>query len=1027
MKNFVKEKINTTAKHLKSLIVVDKQPIECFDYTECGYKGDARPPMPDNSWGTLPFGAQIKGADRHFWLYKKIKTPKQPSADHKLYFELKTGKEGGWDASNPQCMLYINGVLTQGLDTNHTDCLLEFDKEYDVYINLYTGKPNDILTRFDSPEDSSTLNLSAALVTVSSAVESLYYDIQVPAETLDLLHPKSDDYVTTLKHLELACNLLDLRQNYSDEFYASIEESAKYLKEEYYEKACGKSDAIVSCIGHTHIDVAWLWTLAQTEEKAQRSFATALELIRRYPEYIFMSSQPQLYEYVKKNDPELYGRIKEMVAKGRFEPEGAMWLEADCNLTSGESLVRQVMFGKRFFKEEFNVDSNVLWLPDVFGYSAALPQILKKSGVDKFVTSKISWNEQNCMPYDVFMWEGLDGTEIFTSFLTEQDYNPQQPDGETTATYVGNITPARALGSHNRFQQKEYSNRSLITFGYGDGGGGTTPKMLEYYRRMTYGLPGIPKVVIEPASEYLNKLESDFMESSKKLKKLPRWVGELYLEFHRGTYTSVAKNKKNNRDCEFLLQNAEQLSAMQTILFGKDYPQRAINSLWKTVLLNQFHDIIPGSSIKEVYDDSDEQYANVRNSCGKIISDALCAIASGVDKHSGTVVYNPNSFATDGYVLANGKVGYVTEVPPLGWTTIKEIDFANNVKVQDRCIENTYYKIDFDANCNIASIYDKKNNRQVIKPGCVANRLEAFEDLPYQFDNWELSAYYKQKMWEVSDVQSAEPICDGARAGMRIVRKFLNSTIQQDIYVYDNNPRIDFETKIDWKESHIVLKAAFPLDIHSDKATFETQFGSVERPTHQNTSWDAAKFEVCAHKWADISEDDYGVSLLNNCKYGHSVEGSTLKLTLLKCGTYPWDGADRCEHTFTYSLLPHRGNHKTGGTIEQAYLLNRPLIATPASGDGSIDDTFSLVSCNKPNIIIETIKKAEDNDGIIIRAYDSYNRRGTAEFTFGFDIEKAYLCDLMENKLSNLVVTNNRTISTDVSTFEIVTILVKPK
>ncbi|MBQ7900423.1 MAG: alpha-mannosidase, partial [Clostridia bacterium] len=526
---------------------------------------------------------------------------------------------------------------------------------------------------------------------------------------------------------------------------------------------------------------------------------------------------------------------------------------------------------------------------------------------------------------------------------------------------------------------------------------------------------------------YLNKLEADFDENSKKLKKYPRWVSELYLEFHRGTYTSVAKNKKNNRDCEFLMQTAEQLSVVQKLLGGSEYPQNTINSCWKTILLNQFHDIIPGSSIKEVYEDSDVQYAEIRRQGGEITSKALGSIASGVDKNKGIVVYNPNSFEADGYVKIDGNTAYAAKVPALGWTTVKEADYTNKIKVGDSCIENEYYVIKFDENCNISSIYDKKNDREVVKPGCVANQIEAFEDLPYQYDNWELSAYYKQKKWCVDDVQSFEAIEDGARAGYRITRRFLDSTICQNIYVYDNNPRIDFETYLDWKEQHIVLKAAFPLNVHSDKAVYETQFGYVERPTHENTPWDAAKFEVCAHKYADISEDDYGVAILNNCKYGHNAEGSTLKLTMLKCGTYPWKTADQHEHEFTYSLLPHSGNHKQGGVIEQAYALNRPLAAAQATGDGSVADTFSLAKCDKKNIVIETVKKAEDSDAIVIRAYDAYNRRGKAAFTFGFDVKNAYLCDLMENKLSQLDITDGRTVSTDVSTFEIVTIMVEPE
>ena len=322
----------------------------------------------------------------------------------------------------------------------------------------------------------------------------------------------------------------------------------------------GDTGAVVHCIGHTHIDVAWQWTLAQTREKAQRSFATVINMMKQYPEYKFMSSQPQLYQYVKRAAPELYDEIKEMVRQGRWEVEGAMWLEADCNLPSGESLIRQIIHGKRFMQREFGVDSKILWLPDVFGYSAALPQILKKCGVEKFVTSKISWSEFNKMPYDSFLWEGMDGTEIFTYFITAQDL-PKKGEDDNFTTYVGYIRPSQVLGTWRRFQQKEYNNETLITFGFGDGGGGPTRDMLEQQRRLAYGIPGIPKTKIETAGNFLDKVEKNFNENAEKLRRVPKWVGELYLEMHRGTYTSIAKNKKHNRKSELLLREAEALAA----------------------------------------------------------------------------------------------------------------------------------------------------------------------------------------------------------------------------------------------------------------------------------------------------------------------------------------------------------------------------------------------------------------------------------------------------------------------------------
>lgn len=1009
MKDYVLEKIQTIAKFLKQKMVVKKIPIDYMYYVETGFKKDARPPMPDESWDKLMFSTSMRGPDRHYWVYRNLNTPKADNNHQKLYFELMTGHINGWDPANPQCLFYIDGQLIQGLDTNHIDVIIDFDKQCDFHLNMFTGVWDE------------QFYFEPSFKVVDTLIEDVYYDILVPCEALNYLDEKSDDYITTITHLEVACNLLDLRESYTDAFYNSIKKCSEYLKNEYYGKVCGKSDVTVNCVGHTHIDVAYKWPLRQTEEKAQHSFATVLKLMEHYPEYKFMSSQPQLYEFVKMYDNELYGRIKQKVKDGSFEPEGAMWLEADCNLLSSESFVRQIMVGKKFFRDEFGVESRILWLPDVFGYSATLPQILKKSGVDKFVTSKISWNEHNKMPYDIFMWEGLDGSEIFTHFLTTQEYKKNEDVNLTT--YSGTITPGFVLGTNMRNQQKQYSNRTLIPFGYGDGGGGANEEMLQYQRRLSYGIPGIPKTVVEPLRDFLDKLEDDFKKSGKNLKKYPRWVGELYLEFHRGTYTSVAKNKKNNRDCEFLMQNTELFESINNLLFKSDYHKDKIDELWKIMLLNQFHDIIPGSSVGDVYIDSDNHYKYVREQGEKLKSDALKQIACSTG--SDYTVFNSNSFEVEGYSKLDGKTVYVGKVAPLGWSTPCTIVDTNNISVSDSRIENKYYIIDFDKNYNIVSLYDKTNNRQVIKKGEVANRIEVYEDLPYRNDNWDISQYYKQKKWYADEVESFEIINDGARAGYKISRKILSSTFTQYIYVYDNCPRIDFETDIDWVQEHVILKAAFPVDVHTDKASFETQFGYVERPTHENTSWDVSRYEVCAHKYVDVSEDDYGVALLNNCKYGHNIEGSTIKLTILKCGTFPWENADKDRHIFTYSLYPHSGNHKEGGVVQQGYALNKPVTLVAGGGDGTIADTFTFAKTNKENVIIDTVKKAENDNGYIVRLYDAYNRKCKADVTFGFDIKNAYICDLMENKLSKIDISDSRKISVDVGNFEIVTLYIE--
>lgn len=1009
MDKFVKDKVRVTCEKLKTLIEENVFEIPELKYIETDYKKAQEYPVVDDNWKPFVRNQRVSGKDGHFWFYTEIKTPS--AEDNKEFvLEVITGSDGEWDAINPQGLLYLNGEIVQGIDLNHRRASLKPDTEYKVMLYFYVGMIDKHIEVM--------LNVNK----IDLPVKDLYYDLQVPYEVLACYPPSDYTYIKTLKHLEQGCNRIDFRGGKTAEFYKSVDEARKYLKEEYFEKVCGNSDAIVSYVGHTHIDVAWLWTLDQTKEKVQRSFATVLSLMEKYPDYTFMSSQPQLYQYLKEEEPALYEKVKERIREGRWEAEGAMWLEADCNLSSGESLIRQILHGKRFFKEEFGVDSKLLWLPDVFGYSAALPQILKKSGVDKFVTSKISWSESNQLPYDTFIWEGIDGTEIFTYFMTAQNYikDPNHPLANTTA-YSAPVNPDVLKGAWERYQQKDFSNEAIVTFGYGDGGGGATAEMIETERRLEYGLPGMPKAKMSSVKTFLNDVEKNFKESCEIMGRIPRWVGELYLEFHRGTYTSMARNKKFNRQCEFLCQEAETLSVIDELLKGGNYPAEEFEKNWKVLLLNQFHDIIPGSSIKEVYDESDRQYAGVYEEVGAIKADKLKSIADNVSK-SGMLVYNPNSFKASGYVACDDKLVYAKDIPAMGWKVVKEEELAD-VKVSDRKIESGHYSISFDADMNITSVYDKDNDREVIAEGALANQFCVYEDYPKDYDNWEITNYYKQKMWKINNVKSVESFSENGYGGFKIVRDYMNSTITQTIKVYSNSRRIDFENVIDWHEDHVLLKTHFPTTIHTNKANYEIQFGNVERPNHENTSWDAAKFEVCAQKWGDLSEEGYGVSLLNNCKYGYSAKGNEITLTLLKCGTFPNPEADQGIHEFTYSLYPHKDGFRQGGTINEAYLLNRPMTCISASGNGNLPEEFSLVSCDCENIVIETVKKAENGEGIIIRLYDAWGKKTNAEISLGFDAETIAVCDMMENPIEEIGKGNSAKVK--FSNFEIVTLLVK--
>lgn len=697
-----------------------------------------------------------------------------------------------------------------------------------------------------------------------------------------------------------------------------------------------------------------------------------------------------------------------------------MWVEADCNLSSGESLVRQVLYGKNFFSDEFGVENRVLWLPDVFGYSAALPQILKKSGVDWFVTSKISWNDTDRMPNDTFVWRGIDGTEINTHFLTAQKYT-----GGTTnvnCTYNGNTDSRTIEGTYRRYAQKNISNEALLTFGHGDGGGGPTVEHLELARRAAKGVPGAPDFKMDFAGNFLRRLE----EKMKERKDVPTWQGELYLEYHRGTYTTMARNKRNNRQNEFIYENAELLGTTAGALFGDRFPKEELHRGWEMLLTNQFHDIIPGSSIKAVYDQSDVDYAIIREIGESIERRVREKIAASIDASRGKVVFNPHSFESRGMVEINGVTCFTRDaIPSKGYLATNDFITDNSVKIDGRRVETDRLCVLFDDAWQIVSIFDKKAEREALKAGAVGGELRVHADYPDSYDAWEWQTYSREEYRTITAVSSASVIDDGIRRGIRIVRPYMNSTITQTVWFYDELCRIDFETVADWHDRHQMLKAVFPVDINADKANFEIQFGCVERPTHFNTSWDKARFEVCAHKYVDLSEGGYGVALANDCKYGHDIHDGVIQLSLLRSPTYPNPEADQGEIPVTYSLIPHEGTLADTDVARQAYYLNYPMIAIAASGKGdSVPTAFSAVSLDRENVICETVKQAEKSEDTIVRLYEARNKRTNVTLTLGIPAREAYLCDLMERELEPLELRNGK-ITLPIKGYEIVTIKVK--
>lgn len=1026
---FLDKRVNVICNELKKLKVKQSFSVDNWKYKEGNYIHPEEAEADTASWEDFDCKTMHwYGLDRHYWFKTTYKVPEELDGK-RMWLHVKTQIDEWDDAKNPQFLLFVNGVVTQGIDMNHREVFLceqaKAGDELVLELQAYTG----ILHK--------EFNLIVEMQEVDDKIEKLYYDLWVPVAAFSRMEEDDKNRRDIENILNKTVNLLDLRTPYSKEFYETLQEASDYIDEALYSDMAGYKDVIATCIGHTHIDVAWWWTVAQTREKVGRSFATVLKLMEEYPNYKFMSSQPQLYAFLKERYPELYEQVKERIKENRWEPEGGMWVEADCNLTSGESLVRQFMHGKRFFKEEFGLDNKILWLPDVFGYSGALPQIMKKCGIDYFMTTKLAWNQFNKIPYDTMMWKGIDGTEVLTHLITTLGVS--QPIKDFFTTYNGMLHPDAIMGGWMRYQNKDINNDILVSYGYGDGGGGPTREMLETSIRMEKGVKGIPTVRQEFARTYFEELK----ERVEGNNRLPVWEGELYFEYHRGTLTSMARNKRSNRKSELSLMDLELLAVLTQDKLA--YPEEELDAMWKKVLLNQFHDILPGSSIQEVYEVTKEEYAQLAEQLTAMTEERIKAIAgsgeavtifntTGKERDDVAVLGTcPADFLLDEdgnkypvQQTKDGAVAYVKNLPSKGYKTLTKgngtLEEAKKpfTLVNDHQLETPFFTVKLDEQGMFTSIFDKENDREVVQEGQRANLIRMYEDKPIYFDNWDIDIYYTEKYWDVDGVERMEWTEVGpVRAVLEIERKASNSTIWQKIIFYAESRRIEFSTHVDWKEHQTLLKVHFPIAVHTDEATFDVQFGNLTRKTHQNTSWDVARFESCGQKWMDLSEGHYGVSLLNDCKYGHSVKDSNMALTLIKSGIEPNPTTDQEEHDFTYAIYPHAEGWRQAGTVAEAYKLNQPLLVEEGTSGGE----FSFASVDSSNVILETIKKAEDKDGIVLRMYESENSYTKAKLTVHTSFEKAYICNLLEETEEEASVNGNE-ITVVLKPYEVVTVKV---
>ncbi|MGW7660580.1 alpha-mannosidase [Streptomyces sp. NPDC054756] len=737
----------------------------------------------------------------------------------------------------------------------------------------------------------------------------------------------------------------------------------------------------ISGVGHAHIDSAWLWPIRETKRKTSRTFSNVTSLADEYEEFVFACSQAQQYEWVRDHYPHVWARIQESVKKGQWAPVGGMWVEADGNLPGGEALARQLIHGKRFFIEHFGVETKGVWLPDSFGYTAAYPQLAKLAGNEWFLTQKISWNQTNKFPHHTFWWEGIDGTRIFTHFPPVDTYN---------ACFSGEEMD-RAV---RNYQEKGGGTRSLAPFGWGDGGGGPTREIMERARRLA-DLEGSPKVVVEHPDAFFAKARAEYEDA-------PVWNGELYLELHRATYTSQARTKQGNRRSEHLLREAE-LWATTAALHAPDhtYPYERLDRLWKTVLLHQFHDILPGSSIAWVHREAEAEYARVARELEELTAEAVAALGGG-----GPRVFNTSPFdRTEVVRTPDGTPAYVT-VPANGSAPLAPTEPEAPVTVSGRVLDNGLVRVEIAEDGTLASVFDLRANREVLAGA--GNLLRLHTDLPNYWDAWDIDKHYRNRYRELRATESVAVVEDGPLVGaVRVTRAFgQGSTITQTITLRAGSPRIDFATEIDWHEAEKILKAGFPVDIRAPHSSAEIQFGHVQRPTHTNTTWEAARFEVSGHRWLHLAEPGYGVAVVNDSTYGHDVTrtvredgGTTTRvgLSLVRAPRIPDPEADQGIHRLTYALLP-------GASIEDAvaegYALNLPLRVADAAGAPA-----PVVSVDGDGVTVEAVKLADDRSGdVVVRLYESRGGRARAVLRTGFPLAGAEITDLLERPLEPVAV-----------------------
>ena len=921
--------------------------------------------------------------------------------------------------------VYVGGRAAGAVDAQHKEITLSMSgvpgKRFDVVVEGYAGHGPRVCASTPVPPGRETVPEPPPTQTVVGQStfgvwEEEVYQLAIDVETLYQVRDNIDQ--ESLRVAEIDAGLRDFSTILDfelprEEMLQTVRACRERLQP-LLEVVNGPTTPTLYAFGHSHIDTAWLWTLAETERKCVRTFGTQLALMEEYPEYRFLASQPHQFRMVQTHYPKLYERIVEAVRRGQFMSEGGMWVEADTNVSGGESLVRQFIHGKRFFRDEFGVECELLWLPDVFGYSGAMPQIMRGCGISYFATAKIFWayNGGDPFPYNTFTWEGIDGSEVLVHLCN--DYNSHTTPKLTIERWTGRV-------------QKEGFSTRLYPFGFGDGGGGPTRDHLELLRRQR-DLEGVPKTVIASPIDYFKDQEAKGSPA--------RYVGELYFQAHRGTYTSQARTKRGNRKSEFALREAEMWGVAAQALKSFDFPAGTVDEAWKTVLLNQFHDIIPGSSIHRVYEEAEADYARAISTAGEVTAQATFALT---DEDETLTVFNSLSWQRRALVpLPEGFGGAVdaeghpltvqvsadqkwaeATIPSCGWTTIRPaetVSAAHTLKATARSLENEWLRVELNARGEITSIWDKESGRELAAGAC--NSLKMYKDVPTAWDAWDIDSIYALTPVDLGQAARIEVVASGPLVAiLSVTRKLHASTMTQEIRLRRGSRRIDFDTVVDWQESHKLLKVHFPVTVHANEAVHEIQFGHLRRPNHLSRPFDADRFEVSNHKWTALMEENRGCAVLNDCKYGVNVLGNSINLTLLKSALAPDMRADRGRQEFTYAFYAWTGSFVDSPLVQEGYDLNVPVMAAPgAGGEGS------LFSVDAPNVVIETVKPAEDGSGdVIVRLYESKRTATRCILETSLPIKNAVQTNMLEEEQGDLAL-DESTIALDFRPFEIKTI-----